>query len=230
MEELFDPMNSRLSPERDRFALVGSRIPEEKFIYEIRSRYAESDLPTAEELILISDDFEVDIWPLEAWARRGNSVEHRACLELCRRAEAFLSKKYLLEEIASMSRVDIDRKHLGSLEYELLRSIRNRIENENQREDQASYQELIEREASARQSRLASMTPEQIEAEQINARLIDLSMSLTSAINDNNAQHALLLVNRCEEFIVQIPGHFGESRTLNSLNEAIARAKSEFSM
>ena len=228
MEDLFDPTNPRLDPNKDRFALVGSNIPEEKFIYKVRTLHADGYLPTPEELVRLANEFDVDIWPLEAWARRGNSLEHRACLELCRRAEAHLSKKYLLEEIAEMSGSDFDAKNLGGLEHELLRSIRNRMQAENNRESQARYQDLIDREAAARRERIASMTPEAIEAERITARLIDLTMSLRGAVNDENVQYVKLLVERSEEFIGSLPEHYGENPALDALRQAVSDARARF--
>ena len=228
MNDLFDPMDPKLGPDRDRFELVGSNIPEEKFIYRVRTLHAEGNLPTPEELVEIAEEFEVDIWPLEAWARRGNSLEHRACLELSRRAEAHLTKKYLLEEIAELSNSEIDLKNLGSLELHLLRDIRNRIHDDNNRQNQARYQELIDREAAARRERIAYMSPQALEAERITARLIDLAMALRSASNDENAQFVRLLVDRSLEFLEDLPEHYVENPVLDGLRESISAAQTRF--
>lgn len=225
MKDFFNADSPLLAAGVDRFTWVGSKVPELVFLYEIRKSYDEGNLFTVEELLNLAENLDVDIWPLQSWASRGHSLEHHALLDLYNRAVRALEVQRIQEVVRDIPGIKLTEEEIENLGPEevdqFLSELMAKAEAAKQAEQSAFLQRIREERAAAE----ASKTPEQIAYEQSTSRILDITFSLKSAIQSEEANSCRIISERAEEVLNLAPASLRGSSIYLSLKDLITKAK-----
>jgi len=224
VKDFFEPDSPLLEADVDRFAWIGSRVPELVFLYEVRKSFDEGNLLTESEVLLLSKDLEVEIWPLNSWASRGSSLEHSALLDLYIRTNRTLEVKQRKEILREFPEIILTEDEIEGMEHEEFITLVSDYVNRVKHDEQARYDAIWERFRQERADRLASKSPQQISYENSVTQILDITFSLNSAITEQDKIACQRIVQRASEAIDSAPASLCESSIYLNLKTLIEKA------
>ena len=225
MKDFFDPSSPILEADIDRYAWVGSRVPELVFLYEVRKSYDEGKLLSESEVLRLSNDLEVDIWPLNSWASRGMSFEHEAILDLYKRTLVYLETERIREIVRELPELNLTEDEITRIVPGELKNLINKHMKGVSEDRQAEYDAISERYEQERAARQANKTPEQIAYEKSVTQILDITFSLNSAITEQDKGACQSIVHRASEAIDSAPASLCESSICLNLKALIKKAQ-----